>query len=55
MILTLCFIVIFAIFIICGILILKVVQVYLFTTKDKKLWEKKIKEETQYQFIKGLY
>ncbi|MEC4114739.1 hypothetical protein [Myroides pelagicus] len=55
MITTLYVIVILAILIICGITASKVVQIYLYSTKNKELWKKEIKEEKDYEFIKGLY
>ncbi|MGG5576338.1 hypothetical protein ACPDHL_03210 [Myroides sp. C15-4] len=55
MIMTLAVLVIVAILILSGVLATKLLQVYLYTTKDKDMWKKEIKEETAYEFIKGLY
>ncbi|MDR2223034.1 MAG: hypothetical protein LBE34_09875 [Flavobacteriaceae bacterium] len=48
-------IMIVSILILSAILISKVLKVYLITTKNKELWKKEIREEKDYQFIKGLY
>ncbi|MEK6511834.1 hypothetical protein [Myroides odoratimimus] len=55
MIITLSVFVIVAILILSGVLVSRVLQVYLYTTKNKELWKKEIKEEREYEFIKGLY
>lgn len=55
MIITLFVLVIVAILFLSGLLAAKMLQVYLYTTKDKDMWKKEIKEETDYEFIKGLY
>lgn len=55
MIITIYILLILAILITCGIIINKVIKIYLYSSKNKEMWKKEIKEEKDYQFIKGLY
>ncbi|MCA4791985.1 hypothetical protein HX030_04195 [Myroides odoratimimus] len=55
MIITISLFLILAILIISGVIISKVIKIYLYSSKNKEMWKKEIKEEKNYQFIKGLY
>lgn len=55
MIITFSVLVILAILVICAIIVSKVIKIYLYSSKKKEMWSKEIKEEKEYQFIKGLY
>ncbi|MDM1370418.1 hypothetical protein [Myroides marinus] len=55
MIKTFSILVLLAIVVICSIIVSKVIKLYLYSNKNKELWKKEIKEEKEYQFIKGLY